>query len=71
MPKPDLHATLKAIAAGKATGPTSARGAPVVTRESVERDQKAFAAWSAFVRSIDEHAGEPLAAPSATLTPLP
>jgi hypothetical protein len=66
----DLRATLRAIAAGT-TSPSAPRGAPVVTREAVERDQKAFSAWSHFVRSVAREAGEPLSAPSATLTPLP
>lgn len=71
MPKPDLRAQLKAIAAGRAAAPATARGTPVVTREDVKREQQAFSAWQYFVRSVDRVVGEPLAAPSATLTPLP
>ncbi len=69
----DLRATLRAIASGEAVRTQRVHGTPVLNAVAVGVDQKAYAAWRDFVHSCakDDRLGEPLAAPSATLTPLP
>lgn len=70
MTKPDLRATLRAIAAGNTPANDKPR-CDVLAAADVRRDHAAFSAWRAFVRAVGHDEGEPLAAPSATLSPLP
>lgn len=67
----ELRSTLEQIAAGKEPGSLPGSMAPAVTVDAVKRSQAAFRAWHAFTVSAFKRAGEPLAAPSDVLTPLP
>jgi hypothetical protein len=69
MPKPDLRAELEAMAEGRRLADVfaNANGA-VIEADVVSRNERDFIAWARFAQP---HAGEPLAAPSEILAPLP
>jgi hypothetical protein len=64
-PIADLRPTLEAIAAGTAPAP---KGTHVLSPAQIEKHDAAFHAWGVF---SEGKGAEPLAAPSALLTPLP
>ncbi len=60
----DVRAALEAIAAGRSTR----AGTNVLAPALIQDNADAFRAWAVFASA---KAGEPLAAPTETLTPLP
>lgn len=71
MSRTDLRPTLEQIAAGKDPRLAAVLGAPTISVASVKAAQPAFRAWQAFTANVLRNRGEPLAAPSEALTPLP
>ncbi len=71
MIKTDIRATLEAIAAGKDPRLSELLAKNIVDPLLVKGRQKEFRAWERFAASGKRDGGEPLAAPSEVLTPLP
>lgn len=67
---PDLRSALEAVAAGR-TLTNQAAAANIVDPALLKAHQPAFRAWNSFARASRAGKGEPLAAPSEILTPLP
>ena len=68
----DVRDQLKSIAAGK--DPRLAAvlaGAVLLNPEVVRKHQPVYRAWDRFVHECLKGHGEPLAAPTESLTPLP